>query len=389
VTFSITVCAIWAIVWTLARVEHTRLVRELAHQVATAPEADATWALRQMAQLQEPPLENIVLAAASPTRDVARQAQDSLTELLHKWQHESKSGRGAARVARRLERLAISLDAEQIALTQMDPQWFERTLETMLRLAGPASPADNGLAFTEQCESMLLAARSTNAGPRSEVVPVASAILQSAPAGLFAPPSRLALQTIVPTDGPAVLEEDDAPPAPPAFSPDASPMPRPFRHESGGSLDPPEPMPAAAAPQEDRALSEPLAAADSRALLEAWLNAKGPSQLEIERELHRRGFGHLRSDVVRVALDSQNSAERVQLVVDLPTIPAIGAKAWLMLLAADPDAEVRRMVVSVMATSNDPELIDRAWNAALRDSDSRVAAMAEQLRERRTIAGTR
>lgn len=388
VTFSITVCAIWAIVWTLACAEHARLVRELSNRVATAPERDAKLALRQLAQLHEPPLEAIVLAAASPTRGVAEQAQESLTDLLRKWQHEAKSSRGAHRVAARLERLAIALDAGQVPLAELDRSWFERTLETMLRLANVAPP-EEGLAFIDHCESMLLAAEGLDFGPRSRVVPVANAMLQTAPMGLFAPPSRLALQTIIHAESPQVLDENDAPPAPPAFAPDASSMPRPLRQESGDSLSPPKPLPAEASPPEVQKLSDPLAAVSARMLLESWLDAKGTDRQAIERELRERGFGHLRSDVARVALGTKNTAERVQLVQDLPQLPAIGAKAWLMLLAEDADAEVRRMAVSVMATSRDRELLDCAWNVAVRDSDPRVAGMAQQLRDRRSMVSTR
>jgi hypothetical protein len=36
-----------------------------------------------------------------------------------------------------------------------------------------------------------------------------------------------------------------------------------------------------------------------------------------------------------------------------------------------------------MATSNDAELIEKAWQAAIRDRDPRIADLAGRLRERR------
>ena len=77
-----------------------------------------------------------------------------------------------------------------------------------------------------------------------------------------------------------------------------------------------------------------------------------PLKLQIERELERRGFGTLRTDLVRLAL-SDNASGRVQLVHDLLDMPGVGAKAWLMLLADDTDADVRLAAVTVMATSSD------------------------------------
>lgn len=381
VTFSVVLCAIWGVVWTLARVEHARLVSELSRRIATAPEDEATRALRQITQLRDPPIETIVLAATSPAREVSRQARDSIADLLRKWQHESQSDRGAARVAARLERLAVALAAEQAELSALDLPWLEATTEKMLRLATDAPP-DDALTFTECCESLLLLVRGGRAERRAEIVPAANAILKSAPLGLFAPPSRVALQSIASTDAPEILDEDNPPPARPEFSTDAAPMPRPFHQPPAETLQEAAPMPAAETPPADDELTDSWAAMGSRKLLERWLVESDATQREIELELGRRGFGRLRSDVVRLALSSNDRAARVQLVHELSAIPGLGAKAWLMLLAEDPNAEVRLTAVSVMATSSDAELLERAWNVALHDVDPRVASLADRVRNR-------
>ena len=72
-------------------------------------------------------------------------------------------------------------------------------------------------------------------------------------------------------------------------------------------------------------------------------------------ELQRRGFGQVRSDIVRLAF-SDDTKGRVQLVHDLFDMPGVGAKPWLMLLAEDKDAEVRLAAVTVMALSKDSQL---------------------------------
>ena len=69
---------------------------------------------------------------------------------------------------------------------------------------------------------------------------------------------------------------------------------------------------------------------------------------------------------------------------DLLAMPGVGAKAWLMLLADDADAEVRLAAVTVMATSNDSQLLEKAWQVALHDQDPRIAGLAERLRDRRS-----
>lgn len=393
-TFSITVCAIWAIVWTLAQAEHARLVRELSCRVATAPENDATLALRQLASLREPPLETIVLAAASPTREVALQAQDSIGTLLRKWQHEAKSSRGAALVAARLERLAAALDAERTSLASLDLPWLEHTTEKMLHLANSAPP-ESTFEFAEYCESLLLLARDEARPLRQEVVPVANAMLTNAPMTLFAPPSRVALQSIVARETPMVLDEEDAAPMPPKFQPQPAARPRPLSNSDHAeeAFDVARPMPVADPPRDnddvrpsDATPTDEWAALSSRVLLAEWLNSSGSQKLSLETHLRRRGFGRLRPDVIRLALSTASAADRAQLVRDLPGISGAGTKAWLKLMAEDADADVRLVAVSAMVTSGDRELINYAWNVSLHDHDPRIAALAERLRWRHTAS---
>ena len=145
----------------------------------------------------------MVLAATSPAREVARQAQYSIGDLLRKWQHESATKSGAAHVAVRLERLAGALEGEQESFTSLDLPWLEQTTEKMLRLANVAPP-DDAWGFAGNCESLLSLAQQRRLQPRLEVVPVANEMLKSAPLALFTPPSRVALQSIVAAETPTV-----------------------------------------------------------------------------------------------------------------------------------------------------------------------------------------
>jgi hypothetical protein len=47
------------------------------------------------------------------------------------------------------------------------------------------------------------------------------------------------------------------------------------------------------------------------------------------------------------------------------------------------------MTLTIMATSDDPLLLDKAWQVALHDRDPRIAGLAERLRERRDTARER
>ena len=46
---------------------------------------------------------------------------------------------------------------------------------------------------------------------------------------------------------------------------------------------------------------------------------------------------------------------------------------------------MRLFAVTFMATSNNAALVEKAWQAAIRDHDPRVADLAERLRERREV----
>jgi len=128
-----------------------------------------------------------------------------------------------------------------------------------------------------------------------------------------------------------------------------------------------------------------LSEVDSKELLRRWRAADGDEASLIERELSRRGFGKITPELVQ-RFFSDEAQNRMRLVNDALAIPGGGAGAWLMLLADDRDAEVRLFAVTLMSTSNDASLVDKAWQVSLHDHDPRIADLASRLRERR--AGT-
>jgi hypothetical protein len=131
-----------------------------------------------------------------------------------------------------------------------------------------------------------------------------------------------------------------------------------------------------------------LANVDSRQLLAQWLVASGGDVFPLEEELTRRGFGRLSGRLVR-QLFSDDPAERLGLVDDVLTEPGVDARPWLILLADDTAADVRLLAVTIMATSDDPTLIEKAWQVAINDRDPRIAGLAGRLRDRRDSAQRR
>jgi hypothetical protein len=403
-TFSIVLLAIWGVVLVCAHSQRARLIGELAQCIAHGTENEATAAIRQMARMPDPPLTTFVLAAASPSREVAREAQDAIGELLGRWQHQIKSGRSARQIDNRLGQLAAALDVQRDSISTLDFPWLAKTAEKILRLAD-ATPSESLVDLTIHCETLLSVARAPARDLHLNILPVASATIDASPDTIFTPPSRLALQTILPDDAPLEIRAGNTPMSQSTTSINETsvspvsplrwsrpginhspmlPLPRRFDARGQAGLKRASPIPVVDARPANTATPNAWAVADARTLLERWLAESGVMKNEIERELERRGFGRLRSDVVRLAL-SDDTTGRVQLVQDLPATPGLGTTAWLILFAEDADAEVRLTAVTMMAASSDDQLLEKAWQIALHDRDPRIASLAQRLRVRRDL----
>ena len=130
------------------------------------------------------------------------------------------------------------------------------------------------------------------------------------------------------------------------------------------------------------ASSDPLAEHRFARVVANWIASENGDTQPIERELARRGFGKLSKPLVRQFF-SENPQDRMRLVDNVLAQPGGGSEAWLLLLAGDADPDVRLFAVTFMATSNNAALVEKAWQAAIRDHDPRVADLAGRLRERR------
>ena len=112
------------------------------------------------------------------------------------------------------------------------------------------------------------------------------------------------------------------------------------------------------------------------------LHAPGLESLAAEEELKRRGFDAIRLSIARRVCDPDRHV-RLKLVRELPGIPNIGASEWLIKMAADEDEEVRLAAISLLATTNDPNILDRVEAIARNDSAERIRVQAERVKKRR------
>jgi hypothetical protein len=387
----VVILAIWAVICTLASIQRSQLVDELSDRIAHGEVKDAKTALRQMSHLSRPPLHVFVTAAVAPSRQVARQAQTSITELVRNWRADLEAGRHVRRVSQQLEELASGLNEHRNAFSSLDYPWLAQTTEQIVRLAN-LTPEEMTPELAMNCESLLALANSRTRLASSEFRPGFANDVDAASDEDFSPPSRFALQSIVPeeeeiqnTKADSASESQTIPmdsllqwsqPKPS----DATQLPPPRVFEWNDSSGKTLTLTPIANTRQD--LANNWQDVDTRLLLENWLIANRLQRSDYAQELHRRGFGALREDVVRLAL-SNDTEGRIALVHDLIDTPGIGARAWLLFLAEDEDAEVRLSALTIMATSSDPQLLDSAWQLALNDQDPRIARLATRIRDLR------
>jgi hypothetical protein len=128
--------------------------------------------------------------------------------------------------------------------------------------------------------------------------------------------------------------------------------------------------------------SSPSGTYSTRELLERWRTARGDDHRDIENQLTARGFRHLSPALVQQYLSTDE--DRLRIVDTVLKLPGSEVRPWLFLLADDEDADVRLLAVTVMATSDDRTLIEKAWQISIRDQDPRIADLSVHLRERRS-----
>src|SRR3990172_11489287 len=133
-TIPIVAAAIWGVMLLLAHVERGELIQELTARITNGSVKEARAALEKIVRMPDPPLEVLVAAATSPTPQVARGAQTSISELLRKWQRQLNANRRVRRVAHQLELLAAALDVDRGTFSTRDYRWLAKTTETIVRL---------------------------------------------------------------------------------------------------------------------------------------------------------------------------------------------------------------------------------------------------------------
>jgi hypothetical protein len=417
----------------LAALQRAEMVAQLADQVAHQEAPEAVAALRRLAAMPRPPVDILVATATSADAQLADEAQFLISGLLRQCQRKIDAGKSTGSVSRLLTELANNLEHRHEAFSRHDYSWLSGTTSKVLRLANQMAPSRSPQVAV-QCDIILASIAANEARIASLVNRDLADALQPVATKGPAPVERNTSNSPTtatqqgnsiqlanrPNARPIRLAERSAlPPVVNAPASENSTEPSSVnanRVESNQALEWTYPMLniAPAIPihtmsarmhasmtsidQSDRNTDDlssadapperPLATIAARDLLERWLSAEGTDLYTIEDELTYRGFGRLSGRLVE-QLFSEDSEDRLRLVDDVLTAPGIDARPWLVLLAEDNDADVRLLVITIMATSDDPTLLERAWQVALHDRDPRIAGLAARLRERRDAAQRR
>jgi hypothetical protein len=113
----------------------------------------------------------------------------------------------------------------------------------------------------------------------------------------------------------------------------------------------------------------------------SMLHAEEPQILEgAVAELKRRGLSPRHVELGK-RLTDPDPAQRRHWAELLPRMAGIDAKPWLMWLSHDQDADVRLAVVTLMATSGDPDMQSRVSQMGRDDEDPRIQTQAARFAE--------
>jgi hypothetical protein len=419
--------------------QRVALVDEFTRILEHGTTEEAIVVIAQLAAIDRPPIDVLVSATAAPDAQVAAAAKQSIRNLLADCVDQVQEGRNIAKVADFLSELVSAFSQRHQAFAAADQTWIAETIRAVLRLANKLPP-HVAPTLAAECDAILSAtemialaqtkfapvqptrtstARESggfalsdpqdraNPWPR-QPSPIAIA-LQPAPAASAStlPPQAIAApfssagedvsrvegaepKTSATPASPNSLRSGSFPVAPTLpVAPTTPPV-----STGAASLNILPPATTTVPQSEPSRFRRPVAFAiqqlptlDSRSLLAALSSEHGVNAVAIADELARRGFGRVTKQLVDQFL-SHSPADRLRLVEVVLNDPSIGPRPWLLLLAEDPDADVRLLAITVLATSRDAALLERTWQIAIRDRDPRIADLAPRLRERQA-AGRR
>lgn len=395
------VVAVWAAQWTL-RASRPWMAHYWAGQLETANAPEAALLCKRLATLGEPGLPLLAAALASPREPVAQAAANALSDELILWKrlpaevtspllaalaqglakHTEQYGTTSQRVAARL--------AEQILTWPTDDQLIDR-----LQLVTDCERVLRARQMPPMPERDLVGPHGYSPAPiaRDDSFPLAPQTLGSSLPGGGLPIKSVPGLPIdeLPKERPE-MAGIGARPQPQVASNPAGPrhlnQPVPDEEELSRDLEMADRVLPAAQPAEQArpVLAEDVfqrlrEAPEQLTLAELFHLTELPDQQTSElasAALRKRGLTAADLEVGRRIVSGPIDQRRLW-VERLPRIPSIDARPWLLIASEDPDAQVRRTALTLMATTPDPRLLDRVSQMARADADPEVQVEASRI----------
>lgn len=371
--------------------------------------------LEQLAELDQAGLPVLTAALVSRRPALVESVASTLHTLLDRWARLPAS-ESSPRVTYLAKLLAQDVEQYPPATRYLAADLAARLLRWPTPANGPRDPA-----LLAHCEELLragMAELARNESSATDASLAASApqtqdaarVLSAAdhPAGVVALAFASGLGEELPVEEVdsasrlPISEEDQVVPGDPEraiawpdlqHAPAASSTLRESKDATGPLASPPaepatpmlEPVRQPAATQQDNAVSgESPASVDldqvpDLELIRLWNGAGDERARAIEDQLRRRGLSELEVNLARRLADPDPRVRR-ELVHSLPQLPTSPGK-WLFWLSYDPAPEIRRLVVSLMATSHDPRLERRLRTMLVEEADPAVRYQVERLFE--------
>jgi hypothetical protein len=424
------VCLLTAVIWRVGSswiaLQRVRLVTSLTEGLRSNDEDRAVAAIDSLSRLNEAGVESLVAEAMNTRPRVAPAARWAVDDMLARWRQDSLRDPHQQRLALRLERLSAAL-VGQLADKSVEPLlWARQLAENMLRLAAEI-PAGARLGIVDHCSSVLhftsalahvtpidrepvpqsgsevgpigalpdgSVAGSTgdeSASPSSDMphqsaLPYRNrkALSEAGAASEIAPAERIGSvrarfsdprnETRAQTDHGAVIWQPDR-----MTGGTARTANLPHMIDTPGRSAPDE---APGGPLQSDASPPHRVQTTEVQLLTRLAHASTEDVDRAQQELAQRGWGKVRPELANMLI-SESPADRLRALDTLRNTTGVNPRPALMMLTADPDPNVRRAVVTLLATSRDPELLEQAWQTAIRDEDPRVAELADWLQSNR------
>jgi len=412
--------ASWQLLPTIIQWNHRNLAGQIAQSIERGSRSATNEPLQRLANLGSPALRALVALSSSQRARVAFRARQTIEEKFATWQTRAGVD-GSFDIAAPMMALASAFANQADRFDSEGKRWVSSLTIRMVDLAESLS-ADDATELLGECDRVLAAVPPQ--GPRLRSFPETAQLrLPANQNRLNVPDVQLDLLAVPSESSREIFSQGQVISLPegetqtvgmPAYrestpsksteftrksdlkfskwSPkwNAQAMPQesslrplvrvaplriPGTHSSSGLSSEVVDVPT---PQEMARNQKSLRKMSSKVLITRLRQADHYEAGSIRVVLRERGFAEAEWALAEL-FSSPRVEDRDQIVEAVSTLPADNTRRWLRWLLKDEAAEVRLHALTVLATTNDPQLFRLAREIAVADQDARVSELASRI----------